>query len=178
MGILDQSLLIPTQRKKMSFIKNIFEKLTGLDKLKAQAKRATEDALKLAEDARLEAEAAMKVANEANQEVSKAKLAEELSKLGAKERATAKKEPYITVLETHVNDQNPRNGFFELDWNDYFVIQLKTAGYYGDTDEEIVDKWFQDLCRGIGSEDGISMDRRGSGYINVNNLGNGKSEIS
>ena len=105
-------------------------------------------------------------------------MAEELAKLGPKDRANAKKEPYIAVLETHVNDQNPRNGFFELDWNEYFVVQLKTAGYYGDTDEEIVDKWFQDLCRGIGAEEGVSMDRRGSGYININNLGNGKSEIS
>lgn len=161
----------------MSFIKNIFEKLTGIEKLKADAKQSAEESIKLAEDARREAEEALQVVSAANQEVSKAKLAEELSKLGAKERATASKESYIAVVETHVNDQNPRNGFFELDWNEYFILQLKTAGYYGDTDEEIVDKWFQDLCRGIGSEEGVNMDRRGSGYINVNNLGNGKTEV-
>lgn len=162
----------------MSYFKNLFEKITGITKLKEEAARTAAESIKLADDARKEAEEAVKAAAEANQAAATAKLAEELSKLGPKERATEKKEPYIAVLETHVNDQNPRNGFFELDWNDYFVLQLKTAGYYGDTDEEIVDKWFQDLCRGIGSDEGVSMDRRGSGYINVNNLGNGKSEIS
>jgi hypothetical protein len=32
-------------------------------------------------------------------------------------------------LDTHVNKENVRNGFFELDWNDEFVVQLKQAGY-------------------------------------------------
>lgn len=162
----------------MSYIRNLFEKFTGVAKLKEEAIKTAAESIKLAEDAKREAEESVKIAAAANNAAAAAKMAEELAKLGPKERATAKQEPYIAVLETHVNDQNPRNGFFELDWNEYFVVQLKTAGYYGDTDEEIVDKWFQDLCRGIGSEEGVSMDRRGSGYINVNNLGNGKSEIS
>lgn len=155
----------------MSRIKTWFEKFAGIDKLKEEAAKTAAEALKLAEDAKKQAEESLNAA-------AAAKLAEELAKLGPKERATAQKEPYVAVLETHVNDQNPRNGFFELDWNEYFIVQLKSAGYYGESDEEIVDKWFQDLCRGIGSEEGISMDRRGSGYINVNSLGNGKSEIS
>ena len=90
----------------------------------------------------------------------------------------AKKEPWVGVLDTHVNPENVRNGFFELDWNEYFIVQLKQAGYVGDTEESIVDQWFQDLCRNIGEETGVNMDRRGAGYINVNNLGNGRSEIS
>ena len=57
------------------------------------------------------------------------------------------------------------------------MLQLKEAGYKGDTEEAIVDQWFQELCRGLGAEDGIDMDRRGAGYINVNNLGDGKSEV-
>ena len=81
-------------------------------------------------------------------------------------------------MDTHVNKDNIRNGFFELDWNEYFVLQLRTEGYQGETDESVVDLWFQDLCRNIGSEAGVNMDRRGSGYINVNNLGDGRSEIS
>jgi hypothetical protein len=71
-----------------------------------------------------------------------------------------------------------RNGFFELDWNEYFVLQLRSAGYTGETDEAIVDKWFQELCRGVGAEEGVDMERRGSGFVNVNNLGNGKVEVS
>lgn len=96
-----------------------------------------------------------------------------------KTAATANKEPWVAVLNTHVNPESPRNGFFELDWNEYFVLMLRNNGYTGVTDEEIVDQWFSDLCREVGSEENVpSMDRRGSGYINVNNLGNGKSEVS
>ena len=95
-----------------------------------------------------------------------------------KDEATAKKEPYVAVLETHVNPENIRNGFFELDWNEYFIVQLKQTGYTGNSEEEIVDQWFQELCRNIGAEEGVNMDRRGSGFVNINNLGNGKSEVS
>lgn len=95
-----------------------------------------------------------------------------------KEEATYNKQPWVGVLETHVNPDNPSNGFFELDWNEFFVLQLKSHGYDGPTEESIVDAWFQNLCRNIGNEAGMDMDRRGSGYININNLGNGKSEVS
>jgi hypothetical protein len=98
--------------------------------------------------------------------------------LTPKEKATANKEPWVAVLNTHVNPENPRNGFFELDWNEHFVLMLRNNGYTGGSDEEVVDAWFGDLCKEIGNEEGIMMDRRFSGYINVNNLGNGKSEIS
>ena len=95
-----------------------------------------------------------------------------------KEKATAKKEPWVSVLETHVNPENPSNGFFELDWNEYFIVLLKSHGYDGPTEESIVDVWFQNLCRNIGNEQGLDMERRGSGYINVQKIGNNKSEVS
>jgi len=95
-----------------------------------------------------------------------------------KTAATANGEPWVSVLETHVNPDNPRNGFFDLDWNEHFIVMLRSHGYTGIADEELVDSWFQDLCREIGNEEGVMMDRRFSGYINVNNLGNGKSEVS
>jgi hypothetical protein len=55
------------------------------------------------------------------------------------------------VLNTHVNKDNVRNGFFELDWNDHFVLKLKQEGYGydGDKDEEIVDRWFRELCANV-----------------------------
>ena len=138
------------------FIKKLF----GIDKIEAVKQAADEAAL-----------AAIKSADEA-------KELERQIKMGPKELATEKKEPWVAVLDTHVNKDNIRNGFFELDWNEYFVLQLKEAGYKGDTEEAVVDQWFQELCRGVGSEDGISdMDRRGAGFINVNNLGNGKTEV-
>ena len=103
---------------------------------------------------------------------------EEPIKLSPKEQATADKVPWVAVLDTHVNKDNIRNGFFELDWNEYFVLQLRASGYNGETDEAIVDQWFSELCRNVGAADGIDMDRRGSGFINVNNLGNGRTEVS
>jgi hypothetical protein len=55
---------------------------------------------------------------------------------------------------------------------------LKKNGYQGKTEEELVDLWFQDLCREIGNEDGIGMENRGSGYINRALREDGKVEIS
>ena len=102
----------------------------------------------------------------------------ETVKLTPKEQATANKEPWVAVLDTHVNKDNIRNGFFELDWNEYFVVQLRSAGYNGESVEAIVDQWFSELCRNVGAEEGVNMDRRGAGFINVNNLGNGRTEVS
>ena len=98
--------------------------------------------------------------------------------LNPKDAATAKKEPYVAVLNTHINTDNIRNGFFELDWNEYFILKLTEAGYKGDTEEAIVDQWFRDLCRDVALEEGVNMDRRGAGYINVTDIGNGRSEVS
>ena len=99
-------------------------------------------------------------------------------KLSLKEQATLNKEPWVAVLDTHVNKDNIRNGFFELDWNEYFVLQLKEAGYKGDSEEMIVDSWFGELCRNVGGESGVNMNQRTAGYINVNNLGDGRTEVS
>ena len=145
------------------------EKLFGIDKIKAR----TEAALKQAEES-------IQVANKAATAAEAAVKAEEMAKLGPKERATAKGEPYVAVLDTKVNPDNVRNGFFELDWNDLFVLQLKQAGYGfdGDADEEIVDRWFRGLCKDVANEEGIDMTDRGAGYINVRKITEDKSEVS
>lgn len=145
-------------------IKKWFEKITGIEKIRKET---------IAEIETLITQAA-----EAKHNTTDAQEAERIAKQTPKERATEAKEPWIAVLDTHVNKENVRNGFFELDWNEYFVLQLKQSGYKGETDEAIVDIWFQDLCRNVGAAEGVDMDRRGSGYVNVNNLGNGKSEVS
>ena len=94
-----------------------------------------------------------------------------------KEIATANEEPYIKVLETKLNPDNPRNGFFELDWNQYFVEQLRTNGFRGSTDEEVVDQWFQELRRNIASEQELTDQLGGSGYVNRVLRDDGKTEI-
>jgi hypothetical protein len=153
-------------------IKDIFEKLTGIDKIKAQAKLEAD----AAEHARLES---LAKAAEAKAAEEAAKKAEEVAKMTPKDRATARGEPWVSVLETHINKENIRNGFFELDWNEQFVLQLKQAGYGfdGDPDEEIVDRWFRDIVRGMLSEEGMDTSR-GAGYINVVPITKGKSEVS
>ena len=103
---------------------------------------------------------------------------EETVKLSPKEIATANKEPWVAVLDTHVNKDNIRNGFFELDWNEYFVLQLKANGYKGDSEEAVVDAWFGELCRNVGNDSGVNMNQRTAGFIDVNNLGNGRKENS
>ena len=143
------------------------EKLFGIDKIKAQ----TEASLKQAEDA-------MEVAKKATTAAELAQKAEETAKMTPKERATAKGEAWVAVLDTHVNKDNIRNGFFELDWNAEFVVQLKQAGYGfdGDPEEEIVDRWFKDLARNVLADEGQDT-TRGAGFINVNKLAGGKAEV-
>jgi hypothetical protein len=86
--------------------------------------------------------------------------------ISPKEKATLAKEPWINVSGTHINKENIKNGFFELDWNEYFILELRKAGYKGNTEEEIVDMWFSELCKNIGSEIGVDMENRGSGSVN------------
>lgn len=118
----------------------IIKKMFGLDKLEASIQKAEQD-LVAANERLAAAESASKAAQEQ----------EEIAKLTPKDRATRKKEAWVGVLNTHVNKDNIRNGFFELDWNDQFVLQLKQEGYGedGDLDEQIVDRWFRELCANV-----------------------------
>lgn len=94
-----------------------------------------------------------------------------------KEEATKSGEAWVAVLDTKINEDNIRNGFFELDWNNEFIEKLLDAGYKGETNEQIVDGWFKTIARNILQEEGMDTDR-GAGYINVKDLGKDKSEIS
>lgn len=70
----------------------------------------------------------------------------------AKELATERGEPYITVISMDIDPEDINSGAFELDWNDKFVANLVRAGYQKnprDTDADIVDRWFQNVCRNV-----------------------------
>jgi hypothetical protein len=141
-------------------MKKFVEKLFGIDKIKAQAEASL-----------AEAEAAKKIAEDATAAAERAKEAEEISKLSEKDRATRRKEPWVGVLNTHVNKDNVRNGFFELDWNEPFVLKLKQEGYGedGDKDEEIVDRWFRELCANVVT-DGDYGGPINTGVIDINEV--------
>ena len=108
------------------------------------------------------------------------KTAEELRRealQAEKDLATKNKEAWVAVLDTQVNPENIRNGFFELDWNNEFVEQLIDAGYSGETQEQIVDQWFKTIIGQMLDDEGLDNTRE-RGYINTSNLKDGKSEVS
>jgi len=94
-----------------------------------------------------------------------------------KEEATKKGEPWVGVLDTKVNPENIRNGFFELDWNNEFIEQLLDAGYSGESNEQIVDAWFKTIARQV-LEDGGEDPDRGAGYIETKKIDEDKTKIS
>ena len=102
-----------------------------------------------------------------------------LKKKDPKEYATRRKEPWVSVLDVKLNEDNVRNGFFELDWNKYFIKQLISAGYgfENDPEEEIVDRWFRDIVFNMLSEEGLDISTN-SGYINVVPIDKGRSSVS
>jgi hypothetical protein len=106
------------------------------------------------------------------------KVKKTTTKTNTKKKSKTQKseEPMVKVLNVNVNPENPRNGFFELDWNSEFVNMLTQNGYTGESEEEIVDKWFQSLCRTIGNEQGLG-DIAG-GYVQINRRDDGKTEVS
>jgi len=104
----------------------------------------------------------------------------------AKELATEAGEPYISVVAVELDPEDVGNGAFELDWNEIFVSRLVKAGYMqkkDDTDAEIVDRWFQSVCRNILNENfeqweaNQPVDARPR-RVDRYDLGNGRTEIS
>jgi len=160
-------------------MKQFIKKMFGIDKIE----QATADAVAAKLIAEAEASTAKAAAELeiANSQKAKATAEEEerIAKMVPKDRATARGEPWVSVLDTKVNKDNPRNGFFELDWNDLFIVQLKQAGYGfdGDPDEQIVDRWFRDLYSAMIQGEGMASKERTAGYVNVTRLGNNRAQI-
>ena len=93
------------------------------------------------------------------------------------EEATKNGQPWVGVLDTKVNPENIRNGFFELDWNNEFIEQLLDAGYSGETNEQIVDAWFKTIARQV-LEDGGEDASRGAGFIDTSKIDEDKTKVS
>ena len=96
-----------------------------------------------------------------------------------KDLATEKGDPYIAILSMDVDPADINSGAFEFDWNDKFVANLKRAGYQGRTDADLVDQWFQNVCRNVVLEtyeqyEAMNNDSR---YMQSRDLGGGRREI-
>lgn len=106
------------------------------------------------------------------------------SKKSAKDIATEKGEPYVAILSMDIDQENLHEGSFELDWNTLFVTRLIKAGYMikkDDTDAEIVDRWFQNVCRHVVMEtweQEQAMNPSPQRYTQSRDLGNGRREVS
>ena len=107
------------------------------------------------------------------------KAAPKPKKKTEKELATERGEPYVAILSMDVDPENLNEGAFELDWNDKFIANLRRAGYQGKEDSDLVDQWFQNVCRNVVLEtyeqdEAMNMSR----FTNSRNIGNGRTEVS
>lgn len=107
--------------------------------------------------------------------------------ISEKDRATAAGEPYIKIVDLDVDPSNINTGSMTFDWNDKFILNLIKSGYKNkeeDTDDVIVDRWFQTVCRNIALEvyEQQAADSSNAAYDDVRsiqsrNLGDGRTEV-
>jgi len=104
----------------------------------------------------------------------------------AKETATEAGEPYVNVVSVDLDPNDVGNGAFELDWNEIFIARLVKAGFQmkkEDTDADIVDRWFQTVCKNIIAENyeqwevNQPIDARPR-MVDRRDLGGGRTEVS
>ena len=100
-----------------------------------------------------------------------------------KQLATERGEPWVAILSMDIDPENLHQGAFELDWNDKFVFNLIRAGYQikkEDTDAEIVDRWFQNVCRHVVMETWEQEEamKKSGIYVRSTDLGDGRTEVS
>jgi hypothetical protein len=126
-----------------------------------------------------EAEAKTLAALEAAAKRAEAKAKVKVKVVSAKDEATAKNEPWVEIIGMEIDETDPGQGAFELDWNDIFVAKLVRAGYQGKTDQDIVDNWFKTVCRNVVTEtyeqDQADPEKRNE---RRRDLGNGRTEVS
>jgi hypothetical protein len=121
--------------------------------------------------------------SEIAQKVTKSDSDTKKKKKSDKELATERGEPYVAILSMDINPDNLHEGAFELDWNEFFVARLVKAGYMmkpDDKDTDIVDRWFQNVCRNVVMEtyeqaQAIDAQPR---FTQSRDIGDGRREVS
>ena len=100
----------------------------------------------------------------------------------AKDLATERGEPYVAIVSMDINPDNLHEGAFELDWNPVFVSRLVRAGYMmkpDDTDADIVDRWFQNVCRHVVMETWEQEQAQNpQRFTKTRDIGGGRTEVS
>jgi hypothetical protein len=100
----------------------------------------------------------------------------------AKELATERGEPYFDIVSMDIDPNNIHAGSFEFDWNDKMIADLVRHGYRmkpTDTDADMVDRWFQNVCRNVVLETWEQEQAmNGNRIIRSKDIGDGRSEVS
>lgn len=66
-----------------------------------------------------------------------------------KEEADKQHQPWVGIITLDIDYDSLDGGSFELDWNDLFITRLMKAGYEGEEDHDLVDQWFNNICRHV-----------------------------
>ena len=136
---------------------NFIKKVFGGENPELKHQQEVQEAIKAKQKAKPKAKAKPKV-----KVIEKAPLTD-------KEKSTLRKEPWVDVIGFKVNPSNIRNGFFEIDWNEYWIEKLKQEGYGfdGDPEEEIVGRWYRDICMNAAAVEGVDISDQDFGFLNV-----------
>lgn len=78
-----------------------------------------------------------------------------------KKSHTIQKKPWHRVIKLEFNPKVSLEGSFELDWNEFFITELEEAGYKGHTPDDIVNKWFIDICKNVAEEEFKDINENG-----------------
>jgi hypothetical protein len=100
----------------------------------------------------------------------------------AKELATERGEPWYDIVSVSIDPDNIHVGVFEFDWNEKMIADLIRHGYMmkkEDTDADIFDRYFQNVCRNVVFETWEQEQAmNGNRIIRSKNIGDGRSEVS
>lgn len=143
----DKKVVKKKATRKKAVKKKAVKKSTNQQDIDRVAQIAQEEIDKIKEFAeeeiaRLKAEDAPKVSTASDFDRI-AKIAED------KAEADREHEPFIAIVNMDVDYDHLDGGAFEFDWNDVFITRLLKAGYRGKEDHELVDQWFNNVCRNV-----------------------------
>lgn len=104
-----------------------------------------------------------------------------------KQKATLEGNPWMTVINSDYDHEEGLGGLtFEFDWNDHFVEFLRENKFEGLTDEDVVENYFNELCKQIAIQEDLveyintdpSAPERAPGTVIKKNASDGRSEYS
>ena len=75
------------------------------------------------------------------------------SQVFERKKADALGQPWVSMPVISWVPENASRTYFELDYNEHFIKYLQDNGYSG-TEDEILNRWLNDVCTAVASESG------------------------